>query len=78
MNNLITQQQANFAAFPLLQGEFIKQVGDGQGNVASDTYIVGGGVFVKFVEAKSNVEGDTEQSISVYRMKYSNAPRAIT
>lgn len=75
---LLSAQQANFAGFALMQGEFVKQVGDGKGNVAQDTYILSGGIFVKQVEAKSNVEGDTEQSVSMYRMKFSNAPRVIT
>lgn len=78
MNDLLAQQQANFAGFPLLIGQFIKKVGDGTGNVTSDTYITSGGVFTKQVEAKSNVEGDSEQSVSIYTMKWSNAPRALT
>lgn len=78
MNNLLVQQQANFAGTVLMQGQFIKKVGDGQGNITSDTYIVSGGVFQKQVEAKSNVEGDSEQSVSIYMMKFANAPRAIT
>lgn len=78
MNNLLAIQQANFAGFVLLVGEFVKRIGDGQGNIGSDTYITSGGVFVKLVEAKNNVEGDTEQSISIYHMKFSNSPRVIT
>lgn len=78
MNNLLVQQQANFAGTVLLIGQFIKKVGDGQGNIASDTYIASGGVFTKQVEAKMNVEGDSEQSVSIYTLKFSNAPRVIT
>lgn len=78
LNNLLIQQQSNFAGTVLMIGTFIKKIGDGQGNILSDTYIMSGGVFTKQVEAKSNVEGDTEQSISIYMMKFSNAPRAIT
>lgn len=78
LNNLLSQQQANFAGFPLMTGEMTKKVGDGKGNITSDTYITSGGVFVKLVPAKSNAEGDTEQSVVVYEMKFSNAPRAIT
>lgn len=78
MNNLLSQQQANFAGFPLMIGEFIKKIGNGLGEISSDTYIMSGGVFTKQVEAKMNVEGDTEQSISIYTMKFSNSPRAIT
>lgn len=78
MNNLLTQQQANFAGFVLMIGQFIKKLGDGQSNITSDTYILSGGVFDKQVEAKMNVEGDTEQSVSIYMLKFSNAPRVLT
>jgi|SRR6185312_964570 len=78
LNNLLIQQQNNFAGTVLNSGTFIKKIGDGQGNIGSDTYVLGGGVFTKQVEGKMNVEGDTEQSISMYMMKFSNAPRAIS
>lgn len=78
LNNLLAIQQVNFSAFVLMQGEFIKQVGDGQGNVANDTYITSGGIFSKQVEAKGNAEGDTAQSVAEYHLKFSNTPRAIT
>lgn len=78
MLNLLTQMKANFAGFPLLIGQFIKKIGDGQGNVTSDTYIFSGGVIVKEVEAKSNSEGDTEQSLALYELKFTNAPRVLS
>lgn len=78
LNNLLAQQQANFAGTILMIAQLIKKVGDGKGNISSDTYILSGGVFTKQVEAKVNVEGDTEQSISMYTMKFSNSPRVIT
>lgn len=78
LNNLLAQQQANFAGTVLLIGQFIKKIGDGQGNITSDTYIMSGGVFVKQVEGKTNVEGETEQSIAIYTIRFSNAPRVLT
>ena len=78
LNNRLIQQQANFAGHILISGQFIKKIGDGKGNITSDTYIMSGGIFTKQVDAKSNVEGDTEQSVSIYTIKFSNAPRAIT
>lgn len=78
LNNLLAQQQNNFAGTVLMIGQFVKQIGDGKGNIASDTYIMSGGVFVKQVEGKSNVEGDVEQSIAMYTIRFSNAPRVIT
>lgn len=78
LNNLLAQQQTNFAGFVLMIGEFVKIIGGGQGNITSDTYITSGGVFVKQVMAKSNVEGDAAQSVAEYEIKFSNAPRALT
>jgi hypothetical protein len=78
LNSLLVAQEQNFAGTVLMIGEFIKKLGDGAGNIASDTYITSGGVFIKRVGAKSNVEGDTSQSVSEYKIKFSNAPRTIT
>ena len=78
LNGVLTQQLQNFAGFPLMIAQFIKKLGDGQGNITSDIYVLSGGIFMKSVEGKSNVEGDTEQSISIYMLKFSNSPRALT
>ena len=78
INGLLSQQQLNFYTFPLMIGEFIKLIGDGSGNVNNDTYVLSGGVFMKQVMAKDNVEGDVTQSVAEYELKFSNAPRAIT
>ncbi len=77
LNNLLTQQQANFAGFVLMNGEFVKQIGDGKGNIINDTYVMSGGVFERIPNAKSNVEGDTEQAMVTYTIKFTNSPRAI-
>lgn len=78
LNSLLSQQDANFAGFPLMIGEFIKKLGDGAGNITSDTMISRGGIFSKRVEAKTNVEGEAEQSVAVYTMKFANVARVIT
>ncbi len=78
LNGLLQAQQQNFAGTVLMIGQFIKKIGDGQGNITSDTYVLSGGVFNKQVEGKTNVEGETEQSVAIYAMKFSNSPRAIT
>lgn len=78
LNGLLVAQQANFAGTVLLVGQFIKKLGDGLGNITSDTYIMSGGVFTKQVPGKTNVEGEVEQSISIYTLKFSNAPRTLT
>lgn len=78
LNNLLQQQQSNFAGTVLLQGEFIKKVGDGLGNITSDTYILSNGVFTKIPEAKTNADGEVEQSVTMYTLKFASAPRALT
>lgn len=69
---------ADPAAYPLLAGEFIKRIGDGTGAVTNDVYKIGGGVVQKFPTVKENVEGDTEQSISIYLILFANTERSIT
>ena len=78
LNNLLAQQQNNFAGTVLMTGQFIKKMGDGAGNIGNDTYILSGGVFTKYPEAKSNAEGDVEQSLAIYMIKFTNAPRVLT
>ena len=77
MLNLLVQQQNNFAGTVLAFAQFIKKIGDGLGNVLSDAYTMSGGIHTKPVEAKTNQDGDTEQSVAVYTMKFSNSPRSL-
>ena len=77
LQNLLAAQRNDFSGFVLLEGEFVKRVGDGKGNVTQDTYLVTGGVFTKNVEVKSNAEGDTEQSVSVYTIAFGNNTRTL-
>jgi hypothetical protein len=60
-----------------MNAELIKVLGDGAGQITRDIYVLTGGVITKPVEATVNVEGDTEQAMSVYTMMFSIAPRAI-
>lgn len=78
LNNLLSLYKNNPAAFSLLTGEFIKNLGDGSGNILADTYILSGGVFQKNVDVVENAEGDTNQAVAVYTFLFSNAPRSIS
>lgn len=80
LNGLLNAQQSNFAGTVLQTGQFIKQIGDGQGNITSVTYVNAGGIFTKIPEAKNNAEGDTNQSVTIYTIQFTNQPtvRAIT
>lgn len=77
LNNLLSQQQANFAGTVLAIGQFIKKIGDGQGNITNDTYVLGGGVFTKQVPGKLNTEGDVDQSVAMYELKFSSGTRVL-
>lgn len=78
MNGLAAAQMNNFEGWTLLIGQFIKKIGNGAGRTVSDTYILGGGMFTKIPEAKTNTDGDSDQSVSTYVMRFTTAPRALT
>lgn len=77
LNNLLSLFKNDPAAFVLLTGEFIKNIGDGKGGITQDIYILSGGTFKRNSDAVENTEGATEQAIVVYHLAFSNAPRAI-
>lgn len=77
LNSQMALQNNSFETFILMTGQFIKKIGNGQGAVLSDTYVLSGGIFTAGVEGKNNVNGETDQSISEYKMKFSLAPRAL-
>lgn len=78
LNSLKLTMERDFAAFTTLTGEIVKRIGDGDGNVSNDTYTLSGGVFKQSIDVTSDVEGDTEQAISLYRLKFTNGARAIS
>lgn len=78
MNALILAPGVSFPSQTLLSGTFVKSLGDGQGNVLSDTYTLGGGVISKEVDGKENVDGDTDQAVAVYMVKFASATRVIS
>lgn len=77
LNSLLLSMKQDFPSFVLLTGQVIKRIGDGAGNINREIYNLSGGVFSQNVNTKENVEGDTEASIAVYNLKFSNAPKSI-
>jgi hypothetical protein len=77
LNGELSNYSADPSRYVLMSAELTKVLGDGAGKVTQDTYILTGGVITKQVEAASNVEGDVEQAVSLYTMKFAIAPRAI-
>jgi len=69
---------ADPSAFIPFVGQFVKRVGDGAGNISQNIYNLSGGIPTKIPAAKTNQEGDTEQSVSVYNLSFSNGQRQIT
>ena len=77
MQQLISQQPNDFPSLQLLGGTFVKRLGDGQGNVESDTYLLAGGTISKIPDGKENVSGDTEQGVAVYDMIFASGNRTL-
>jgi hypothetical protein len=77
LNGLLKLMQADPAAFPLMPGQLVKRIGNGLGLVRNDTVIMLGGVFSKQVDRTSNAEGNTDQAVSVYTIRFGNVFRAI-
>lgn len=73
----LTALEGDFASAQLAQGQFVKRLGDGEGNVINDAYNLFGGVFTRKMDGKENVDGDTEQGVAVYNMAFALAKRAI-
>ena len=78
LNSQLQAYLRDKASYVLLTGSFVKTIGDGLGNLTKDTYLMSGGIVKKPVDAKDNVDGDTEQAVSVYSLIFTNAPRSLT
>jgi len=70
-------QDADFTGFVMASGSFIKKFGDGQGNRVRAVYTMNGGAFSKNVGGQENVEGNTDQGVAVYTMKFAVCKRNI-
>ncbi len=77
MNGLLSSWNNNPAGFVLMISQFVKNVGDGAGNITQDISLCQGGVFKKQVEVKENAEGETDQAVSIYTLIFSNVDRSI-
>ena len=77
LNGLIPPSE-NFASYVLLTGSVVKQVGDGQGNLSYNTYLLQGGMVQKKPSIKTNVNGDVQQAVVEYVIQFANAARAIS
>lgn len=58
-------------------GSFVKRLGDGSGNIVSESATLLGGVIKKQPGTKGNTSGDTEQAVSVYEFFFPSVKRGI-
>lgn len=77
LNALLANQLQSLAAFTLIVGSFVKQVGDGQGNITNAIYNTIGGVIKRFPNAKTSTIGDIEQSVAEWSLEFGQTSRAI-
>lgn len=76
LNSLSILQDADLPSFPLLTAALAKRSGNSLGAVTYDTYAAANcGYFERNVDAKANAQGDVEQSVSVYRLVFTNMRR---
>ena len=78
MNGEMNRFLLDPAAYTLLDGEIVKRVGDGEGNVTNDVYSLDGGIVQKMPNVKENVEGDTEQAVAIWQVIFANSDRGIS
>jgi hypothetical protein len=80
LNGKITNYKTDPTTFVLITAVLVKPFGIGIAGAAlkSDTYQCEGGIPTKQVEVVFNVEGDSEQAISVYTFIFAYASRTIS
>lgn len=78
LNAELNRYKRDPAAYTLLAGEIVKRIGQGDGTVVNDTYVMNGGIIQKYPVVKENVEGDTEQAVSIWQIFFANNDRAIS
>lgn len=76
-NAQYTAINTSFSGYTLLSGVFIKNVGDGQGNIRPVTYLMSGGIIKKAPMAQSVAEGSPEQSLVEWDLVFANNGRQV-
>ncbi|MEZ5691194.1 MAG: hypothetical protein R3D71_05980 [Rickettsiales bacterium] len=73
----LSQILGDFPSTELGEGQLVKRLGDGLGNVISDVVTLQGGVIARNVDTKDNSEGDYTQGISIYKIFFASGKRSI-
>lgn len=77
LNGLSILQDNDLPSFSLINGTFAKRIGGGQGKANFDNYVLLGGAFQKNPDVQENLNGETEQGVTVYTIFFSSAKRGI-
>ncbi len=77
LQSIISGMEVDFVATITLDGEFVKRLGDGQGNIKRDVYTLQGGMIQKKPESGENVAGGTDQAVAMYTIIFANGKRSI-
>lgn len=73
----LSLMQKDFASYTAANGSAVGNFGDGSGVVAKENYSLKGGIFTRGIDGKNNVEGDVEQAIAIYTLRFANVARSI-
>lgn len=76
LNGLVPHPE-NFASTILINGSIVKMVGDGEGNISYNTYLLKGGMVQRKPNMVSNVNGETQQAVVEYVIQFADAERSI-
>ncbi len=77
LQSKIAAMLKDFSETQLADGQLVKNVGDGAGNITRDVYTFSGGVITRQVDGKTNLEGDTVQGVAIYNITFAQAARSI-
>ena len=77
LNSKLANMKSNLAGFTLMSGSFTLRSGDGAGKTRDIVYQLANGVFIRWPNAKTNAEGDTEQSVAVWTIDFLNQSRSV-
>lgn len=66
MEGIIAADERDYVGSGLINGSFVKRLGDGGGNIVREVATLLGGKIQRKVPTKGNSSGDTEQGVSVY------------
>lgn len=77
LQGIISADERDYVGSGLINGEFVKRLGDGESNIIREVATLLGGKIQKKVPTKGNSSGDIEQGVSVYVVMFANGKISI-